>query len=324
MINLLISKNLGLNTLSEITKFFDNNSINVLTINDVNDSRSRFKEIKTICEKNNISLSISSSKTDTHNFLIERNNNITMVVCWYQLILSETLNNLKKPIIGIHNSILPKFRGGSPLVWTILSGEKVFGYSVFEISNGMDEGRLYSQKEFKLESEMNIKDCMDTIEESFISELGNLINDLKKNIIPSKQVKSGLSYCSQRFPGDGFINWNQENLKIHNFIRSQSKPYPGSYSFLNGEKIIFQKSRIINDKCYGNPGQIFKINNEGVFVVCSKNSVLLIEEIIVDGEVVNPNKHIRSIKSRFSKYNVEEINELYNNFYISRKKEMFN
>jgi methionyl-tRNA formyltransferase len=324
MINILISKDLGLKTLEEITKHFDNNCVNVLTINDDDDSRSKLKEIKILCNEKNINLSVSSSKKDTHDFLVERNNNITLVVCWYQLILSETLNKLEKPIIGIHNSILPKFRGGSPLVWTILCGEKVFGYSVFEISNGMDEGRLYSQKEFKLESEMSVKNCMDIIEESFISELGNLVGDLKNKVKPTEQVKYGVSFCSQRLPIDGFINWNQENFQIHNFIRSQSHPYPGSYSFLNGKKIIFQKSRLINDRCFGTPGQIFKIEDEGIFIVCSNNSILLVEEIIVNGEIINPNKHIKSVKSRFSKYNVEEVNELYNDFYISRKKEMFN
>jgi len=285
--------------------------INVLTIDDHSDTRSKFQDIEEICKKNNIFYTVSFSKGDTHNFLVNNKSNFTIVVCWYQLILSKTLSELEKPIVGIHNSILPKFRGGSPLVWTILNGEKVFGYSVFEISNGVDEGRIYSQKEFVLESDMDVKTCMYTIQSSFISNLKNIVMDLINDVKPKTQVKKGITYCSQRLPIDGLIDWNQSNIEIHNFIRSQSYPYPGSYSFLNGKKIIFQKSKLVDSVCYGKPGQIYQILKNGITVVCSNNSLILIKEIIFKGDFINPNKKIKSVKSRFSNYNIEELKELF-------------
>ena len=171
----------------------------------------------------------------------------------------------------------------------------------------MDEGRLYYQKEFDIEEEMNVKDCMDIINNSFISNLKNLIDDLKNDVKPFEQIKTGVTYSCLRLPVDGLINWNLNNTQIHNFIRSQSYPYPGAYSFLDGNKIIFQKSRVLDEICHGSSGQIFKITNEGLFIVCSNNSLLLIEKIIVNDIVVNPHKYIKSIKLRFSNFNIDEL-----------------
>jgi methionyl-tRNA formyltransferase len=175
----------------------------------------------------------------------------------------------------------------------------------------VDEGRIYSQKEFVLESDMDVKTCMYTIQSSFISNLKNIVMDLINDVKPKTQVKKGITYCSQRLPIDGLIDWNQSNIEIHNFIRSQSYPYPGSYSFLNGKKIIFQKSKLVDSVCYGKPGQIYQILKNGITVVCSNNSLILIKEIIFKGDFINPNKKIKSVKSRFSNYNIEELKELF-------------
>ncbi len=310
MFNLLISKELGLNTLKEIINHYSRSSINVLTIEDQYDSRSRFQDIINTCKNNNILPTISFSKDDTHNFLLSNKDNFTIVACWYQLILLKTLTELEKPIVGIHNSILPKFRGGSPLVWTILSGEKLFGYSVFEISEGLDDGKIYLQKEFLLESDMDVKTCMDIIQSSFISNLKNIVSDMINGISPTSQAKEEATYCSQRLPIDGLIDWNQTNLEIHNFIRSQSYPYPGSYSFLNGKKIIFQKSKLIDDVCYGKPGQIYQLSKDGMTIVCSKNSLIFIEKIIFEGNVLPPNKIVKSVRSRFDNIDVFGMRKL--------------
>jgi len=299
MINLLISKELGFQTLLKVSERFKTKDIKVLTIDDSRDKRTKLKEISNFCKEKNINICFSSSKRQTHDFLVDNSTNITLVACWYQLIPEKTLVELKKPIIGVHNSLLPKFRGGSPLVWTILTGEDFFGYSVFEITKGMDDGGIYLQEDFKLLSDYDISHCIDTINKSFLSKINFLLSEIILGSQPEKQANDNISYCAQRLPQDGLIDWKKSNSEIHNFIRSQSCPYPGAFSYLNNEKIILEKSQILDENCYGTPGQIFKIDDSGMRIVCNNNTTLLVKKIRVADKFYKPCEYLKTIKHRF-------------------------
>ena len=73
----------------------------------------------------------------------------------------------------------------------------------------------------------------------------------------------------QRTPEDGKINWNWDPLRIYNFIRAQTNPYPGAFSFLRGEKVIVWEAKLFDylpkvHNRHGNaPGQIIDIVDQG-------------------------------------------------------------
>lgn len=110
-------------------------------------------------------------------------------VCgWYWLIDRETLDLVPNGLWGVHNSLLPKYRGGAPLVWSILNGDSHVGSSVFKISEGMDDGEILHQVKVKVLPDDNVGSLLEKIEQELIENLPKKWTDL---VLPSQAVESG-------------------------------------------------------------------------------------------------------------------------------------
>ena len=114
--------------------------------------------------------------------------------------------------------MLPKYKGGAPLVWQIINNEKSVGYTIFKINSGIDSGDIIFQESIKITRTQYINDIMNRLELKIINffESSFLKTLMKKNFIkmPINQNK----IYSQRKPTDGKINWNDCSEKIYNFI----------------------------------------------------------------------------------------------------------
>ncbi|MFN2438967.1 MAG: hypothetical protein ABR503_07185, partial [Chitinophagaceae bacterium] len=108
--------------------------------------------------------------------------------------------------------------------------------------------------------------------------------------------------CYPRLPEDSQIDWNADVEYIGRLIRASSHPFNGAYSFLNNEKIIIWKARVIipEDKFLAVPGHVAKIRKdvEKILVAC-RDGLLEIDEIEYQGKVMPPTDFIRSIRLRF-------------------------
>jgi len=219
-----------------------------------------------------------------------------IVIGWYCIINKQLISKVPFGILGIHASLLPKYRGFAPLVWAIICGEKKTGISLFYFDSGIDSGDLIDQIEFDIST-------TDTIKEVLLKTKKSIIDILKKNYpklldddAPRiKQNHDNATYCSQRKPEDGRIDWNLSNNKIYDFIRAQAPPYPGAFSMIDNKQITITKSRIFPYPHVGISGLVCQITDESIVVCCGTNAIEILE-FIVDGEV----KSIR--KNNFIKF----------------------
>lgn len=88
---------------------------------------------------------------------------------------------------------------------------------------------------------------------------------------------------------------------IYNFIRAQSRPYPGAYSYYGEHKVIIWRAREFPYAFYGIPGQVGLIDKENgeVTIVCGNNSAIILEEIQVGTEIQKPHNIIKSLNTKF-------------------------
>ncbi len=77
---------------------------------------------------------------------------------------------------------------------------------------------------------------------------------------------------------------------MHNFIRAQSLPYPGAFTFLNGRKLYLWKSATLEEYYSGPPGQVLKIQNDTVIIACGNGAIKLIQVQWDGEEIQNPNQ----------------------------------
>lgn len=167
---------------------------------------------------------------------------------WYKKIPQSILNIPPKGLAGIHGSLLPQYRGGAPLVWAMIQGEESTGVSLFYFTEGIDEGDIIAQRSFKIYDNDYIHDVYNRMERysfEMLKEELPKIADGKMNAW--KQNFSGQTKVwPMRNPDDGLINWSQSAEQIYNFIRAQSKPYPGAFTYINNRKVYIWRSKPVS------------------------------------------------------------------------------
>jgi methionyl-tRNA formyltransferase len=171
-----------------------------------------------------------------------RNNSpdVILVAGWYYMVPRLIRKIAKYGAWGLHASLLPSYRGGAPLVWSMINGDKETGVTLFRLDNGVDSGDIIAQGSFPI----NFKDSIVDVYRKATSVSKRIILNAIKNIEKIEfqpQTENFNIIYPQREPKDGRINLDDSALNIYNFIRAQSKPYPGAFSMVDGKKITFWK-----------------------------------------------------------------------------------
>jgi methionyl-tRNA formyltransferase len=162
-----------------------------------------------------------------------------LVIGWYYMIPEQMLSLPAKGAAGIHGSLLPKYRGNAPFVWAMINGEKETGISFFYFDDGIDTGDIIAQRTIQLEETDTIAQLLDKAQQASVEILLENIPKIEKGIAARvKQDHAQATYFPKRTPEDGLIDWSWDVQRIRNFIRAQTKPYPGAYTIMEGKKII--------------------------------------------------------------------------------------
>lgn len=211
---------------------------------------------------------------------------IILVLGWYYMVPKTIRNIAKLGAFGIHASLLPDYAGGSPLVWAIINGEKSTGITLFRFEDGVDDGDILAQKEIQIGVDDTIATLYGKVTEASKAMLIEELDKLKHNKhVFIKQNKAKIRPFPIRTPDDGKIDWSLTDLKLYDFIRAQTKPYPCAFSFLRGKKIKFL-SMLYPDRIYDSYSQCVNgeivLNNSKCFVKVS-NNIVEINTINVDG-----------------------------------------
>ena len=181
----------------------------------------------------------------------------------------------KRGSINLHAGPLPNYRGGSPLNWQIINGEKNIGISVIEMTSKLDAGPIYDSFKFKLKKNDNIRKVHKRVNKIFPLLTVSTIKKILNNKKPILQSKKNLRLYRQRKDEDGLIKWNKlDNIQVYNFVRGITKPYPGAYYFKNKKKIRVYKCKISKRSPNITPGTQFVVNNKN-YIKCRKFSIEL-------------------------------------------------
>lgn len=191
-----------------------------------------------------------------------------IVVAAYGKILPQAVLDIA-PCINLHASILPKYRGASPIQSAILAGEKQTGVTAMLMDAGLDTGDMldfiYTPCETKMSGEL-------------FSELGELGGELIvrvlesfENLKPQKQDDAQATHCKKISKSDGLFSFDEEAGQIYNKFRALT-PWPGLY-LASGLKIL---SLELSEKS-GKSGEILSVEKDHVVVACKGGAVKIYE-----------------------------------------------
>ena len=175
----------------------------------------------------------------TLNVLSPLNYQGVFFVGWSDIVDSLWIDNTE--CICLHPSMLPKYRGGSPIQNQIISGEKWSGVTLFKMNDGLDSGDIIKQISFSLHGSLN--DIIGRIETLGVSMIDEVLTC--ENISYTPQDNSKATYCKRRSPSMSEIKLTDfENFtatELQNKIRCLQDPYPMSYIVCKNETKLFIK-----------------------------------------------------------------------------------
>ena len=191
-----------------------------------------------------------------------------IVVAAYGKILPRSVLDVAT-CINLHASILPKYRGASPIQSAILAGEKQTGVTAMLMDTGLDTGDMldfiYTPCETKMSSEL-------------FSELGELGGELIvkvlknfENLKPQKQDDAQATHCKKISKSDGLFSFDEDVGQIYNKFRALT-PWPGIY-LESGLKILSLEP---SEKS-GKSGEILSVEKDHVVVACKGGAVKIYE-----------------------------------------------
>ncbi|MFZ6017218.1 MAG: methionyl-tRNA formyltransferase [Nitrospirota bacterium] len=204
-----------------------------------------------------------------------------IVVVAYGKILPAQI--LKLPLLGcinVHASLLPKYRGASPIQWAIINAEKKTGITTMLMDEGLDTGDILLQEETEIAADDNAETLSKRLSEIGAFLLIKTIKGIKDGSIrPIPQVGTP-SYAPPLKKEDGRVNWSKTALEIFNFVRGMY-PWPGAYCYLNRERIKIISVKAIEGS--GIPNRIEKAG-EGELIVGTGEGLISIIELQPEGK----------------------------------------
>lgn len=247
----------------------------VVTIDDRADPRGVPDEFAAFAASAGLDLRVAASGSEAKRLILELRPDICFVCGWYWLFDPATIAAVPRGLIGMHNSLLPKYRGGSPLVWALINGEPVVGTTIFEMSEGIDDGRIFAQYEVPVGPEDAIADVLSRLEQRALGGIASVWQALLDGTAPRRaQDAQAATWCGQRSPDDGRIDWTQTAARIYDFVRAQSQPYPGAFTEIAGKRIHILRARPFAGAYFGTPGQVLRRTSQSVLIACGGDGAL--------------------------------------------------
>lgn len=204
---------------------------------------SKSEEIINFCKIKNIPFFVGNPRNGrSQNFLIENKCSVILSINYLFIIEEDVIKHPTKFAVNFHGSLLPKYRGRTPHVWSIINNEQKSGITAHLIDNGCDTGDVIEQIEIEISKTDTGASILNKFNEKYLPLVQNVIQKIENDTISFKpQDHSKATYFGKRTPEDGLIDWNWHKERIFNWVRALSNPYPGAFSFMNGTKIIIDQ-----------------------------------------------------------------------------------
>lgn len=207
--------------------------------------------------------------------LEEKCPDIIVVVAYGKILPRYVLDFPKYGCINVHGSLLPEYRGASPIQRAVMDGKKVTGVTTMFLADGVDTGDMLLKAEYEIGENDNTGKVFDDLAELGADLLLKTLDGLEKgSITPEKQDDAKATHAEKITNEECAVSFDDEAAKVHNKIRGLY-PFPGAFCYVNGKILKLCESRKLYKEYDGKAGEVVETSKEGVTVKCGKGSLLL-------------------------------------------------
>lgn len=208
---------------------------------------------------------------------------VMVVVAFGQILSKEILEIPKYGCLNVHASLLPKYRGSSPIQWAIINGEKETGVTIMRLDTGVDTGDMIKKAVMPIEAK-------ETGESLFtkLSRLGGpmmleVLEELENGTAVFEKQDDTLSSHTKKLDKEiGRINWNESAEKIECFVRGLNS-WPSAYTTIDGKTLKIWEAEVEESEYAGKCGMVVKVEKD-CFLVKTGQGALAILEVQLEGK----------------------------------------
>ena len=202
-----------------------------------------------------------------------------MIVAAYGLLLpSAVLDAPRYGCINIHASLLPRWRGASPIQQAILAGDEISGVSLMKMDRGLDTGDVIQQRSLVIDPAWSSADLHDALAplgaQLMLESLDNIESAMQ---LSQSQDESHVTYAPRLSKQQAQVDWSKPASVLLREIHAYN-PWPVSFTFLEGDSIRLWNARSCVGVVGAQPGQVIKHDRDGIDVSCG-DGVLQITEL---------------------------------------------
>ncbi|RMC24542.1 MULTISPECIES: methionyl-tRNA formyltransferase [unclassified Lactobacillus] len=191
-----------------------------------------------------VKLSVSSELLE----LIDLHADLIVTAAYGQFLPTKFLKSVKIAAVNVHGSLLPKYRGGAPIQYSLINGEAETGITIMEMVKQMDAGDIYAQKAINIEPDDTTGSLFDKL--AIIGR--DLLLETLPKIIADPQAKVAQDQSKVVFSPN--ISKTQEQIRLkmtakeaNNLIRALN-PAPGAYLLVKGKRIKVWRAKVSSEK----------------------------------------------------------------------------
>ncbi len=211
---------------------------------------------------------------------------LVLVAAYGEIVSEESLKKPKYGFLNVHPSLLPKYRGPTPLQAAILNGDNRTGVTIIKMDERIDHGPILAQQQVDLSGSEYYRDLEKELSTLGGELLSSVVNEwVDGNIKPKPQNHSKATRTTLLSKDDGRIDWKESASLIERKIRAYN-PWPGCYSYLNDKMLKIFKAEVqkqTKDGPFGDPGKIYLGTNSKIAVQTGED-FLLITELQIEGK----------------------------------------
>ncbi|MDA5280947.1 methionyl-tRNA formyltransferase [Streptomyces sp. NPDC054904] len=228
-----------------------------------------------LAEEHGVPVVIRNRPDDEELFarLKEADADIIVANNWRTYIPSRIYDLPRHGTLNVHDSLLPKYAGFSPLIWALINGETEVGVTAHMMDEVLDAGDIVLQQSVAVGPTDTATDLFHkTVDLIAPVTVGALDRIAAGETEFTKQDRSQASFFHKRAEEDIRIDWSWPAEVLERLVRAQSAPYPSAFTFHKGKRLEIV-SAVVSEGLYGGtPGRVFYREGEGVAIVAGADA----------------------------------------------------
>ena len=208
---------------------------------------------------------------------------VFVVAAFGQILSQEILDMPKYGSLNIHASLLPKYRGASPIQSVILEGEAETGITIMQMDAGIDTGDML----YTLSIGIEPKDTFETLHDKLMLLGGEAIVEALElleegALVPQKQDESQSTHVKMISKEMGNIDFKKSAAEIDRLVRGLN-PWPSAFTFYKGKQMKIWDVDVLTEEANALPGMVTEVTKNEIKVACGQGTVA-IKELQLEGK----------------------------------------